>query len=307
MLYAGELAAFGTVLCWTVGSQCFEAASKKAGSLSVNLIRLIMAFLLFCLTVAFTRGELIPSDFPPDAWKWLIISGLIGFTFGDMCLFSAFVEIGPRVSMLIMTLTAPIAAFIGWTFLAEDYSARQWAGVAVTLIGVSWVIIKRNGNNGNNSTNSKLWDREITVKGIMLAFGGAVGQAVGFIFSKVGMMNEGTYLDPFASTQIRSIGGIIGFTVLFFFLGWWPKVRLAIKDLPAMGFTAGGAFFGPYLGVSLSLLALHYTTAGVASTIMSLVPITLIPFAIFLHKERVGIHGFLGAVVAITGVLMLIN
>ena len=306
MIYAGELAALGTVLCWTLGSQFFEAAGKRAGSLSVNLVRLIIAFFLFCITLAVTRGEIIPMDFPAEAWKWLIISGLIGFSFGDMCLFTAFVEIGPRVSMLIMTLTAPITALLGWAFLEEVYSPRQWIGVGITLMGISWVILKRNGKT-NKSKNSKLWDRNITLRGILLAFGGAVGQAVGFIFSKVGMMNGGSYLDPFASTQIRSIGGIIGFTILFFILRWWPKVLLAIKDVPAMGFTAAGAFFGPYLGVSLSLLALHYTTAGVASTIMSLAPITLIPFAIFLHKERVNMHGFLGAFVAISGVLMLIN
>ena len=306
MIYAGELAAFGTVLCWTLGSQFFEAAGKRSGSLSINLVRLIVAFFLFCLTIAVTRGEIIPTDFPPEAWKWLLLSGLIGFSFGDMCLFTAFVEIGPRVSMLIMTLTAPLTALIGWAFLAEAYSPRQWLGVAVTLVGVSWVILKRNGN-GKKSKNSKLWDRDITLRGVLLATGGAVGQAVGFIFSKVGMMNGGGYLDPFASTQIRTIGGIIGFTILFFILGWWPKVLQAVRDLPAMGYTAAGAFFGPYLGVSSSLLALHHTTAGVASTIMSLVPITLIPFAIFLHKERVSIHGFLGTFIAISGVLMLIN
>ncbi len=305
--YAGEIAAFGTVLCWTVGSQCFEAAGKRIGSLSVNMIRLIIAFFLFCATLAITRGELIPGDFPASAWKWLIISGLIGFTFGDMCLFSAFVRIGPRLSMLLMTLTAPITAFLGWAFLNEKYTKWQWMGVLVTLIGVSWVILKRNGKPGSKNGKNKLLEREITWKGILLGFGGAIGQAVGFIISKVGMMDGNSYLDPFAATQIRVIGGTGGFIVLFFILGWWPNVIRSTKNIPAVGLAAAGAFLGPFLGVSLSLLALHYTTAGVASTIMSLVPITLIPFAIFLHKEHVSIHGFIGTIVAIFGVLMLIN
>jgi drug/metabolite transporter (DMT)-like permease len=305
--YAGEIAAFGTVLCWTVGSQCFEAAGKRIGSLSVNLIRLLIAFLLFCVTLFITQGEIVPTDFPASAWKWLIISGLIGFTFGDMCLFSAFVRIGPRLAMLIMTLTAPITALIGWAFLNEKYSDRQWVGVLVTLIGVSWVILQKNGNNKSRKGAKKVLERDITWQGVMLGFGGALGQAVGFIFSKVGMMYNGTYLDPFAATQVRVIGGTCGFVVLFFVLGWWPNVINSTKNASAIGFTAAGSFLGPYLGVSLSLLALHYTTTGVASTIMSLVPITLIPFAIFLHKEHVSIHGFIGTLVAICGVLMLIN
>ncbi len=310
MIYAGELAAFGTVLCWSIGSQCFEAAGKRAGSLSVNLIRLVMALVLFCITHLVRQGTLIPLGFPESAWKWLLISGVIGFALGDMFLFRAFVEIGPRVSMLIMALTAPITALIGWLFLNEQYTGRQWAGVAVTLLGVSWVILKRNGNNNfsNGKTKkSKLLEREITIRGLILAFGGTLGQAIGFIFSKIGMMHESGYLDPFASTQIRVIGGLAGFMVLFTVFGWWPRILPAVKQKPAMGFTAAGSFLGPYLGVGLSLLALHYTTAGVASTIMSLVPITLIPFAIFLHKEHVSIHGLLGTITAIVGVLMLIN
>lgn len=308
--YAGELAAFGTVLCWTIGSQCFEAAGKRVGSLSVNLARLVIAFLLFCLTLLVTRGELLPLQFPFSAWKWLLISGLVGFTFGDMCLFTAFVEIGPRLSMLIMALAAPITAVIGWLFLKESYTVWQWLGVLVTLIGVSWVILqrKKNGNGGNNANpNRKLFEREITIRGVLLAFGGALGQAVGFIFSKIGMTYEGGYLDPFAATQIRVIGGTMGFVVLFFILGWWTKAFKAMQNKPALGFIAAGSFMGPYLGVALSLLSLHYTTAGVASTIMSLVPIALIPFVIFIHKEHVSIHGFIGTVIAIGGVFILLN
>ncbi len=310
MLYAGELAAFGTVLCWTIGSQCFEAAGKKVGSLPVNLVRLVMAFALFCITQLVRTGDLLPLSFPDSAWRWLLLSGVIGFALGDMFLLRAFVEIGPRVSMLVMSLTAPITALLGWFFLGEHYEPWQWAGVVVTVTGVSWVILKRNGSNNaasKNGTQGKLWDREITLRGMLLAFGGAIGQSVGYILSKIGMMNGDGYLDPFASTQIRVIGGMAGFVILFTVFRWWPRILPAVKQVPAMGYTAAGAFLGPYLGVGLSLLALHYTTAGVSSTIMSLVPITLIPFAIFIHKERVSIHGLLGTIIAITGVIMLIN
>lgn len=306
IIYAGELAAFGTVLCWTLGSLFFEAAGKRAGSMSVNLVRLIIAFAFFCATLSITRGEIFPLGFPASAWKWLLLSGLIGFTFGDTCLFSAFVEIGPRLTMLIMSLTAPIAALVGWIFLDEVYTTWQWLGVFVTLIGVSWVILHGNGNRQAEKT-GRLIEREITLRGILLAFGGALGQAIGFIFSKVGMMNGDSYLDPFAATQVRVMGGTVGLIILFFFFGWWPKIIQSFRDLTTLGLSSVGAFLGPYLGVSLSLLSLHYTTAGVASTIMSLVPITLIPFAIFINKEHVSKHGFIGTVIAIGGVIILIN
>ncbi len=306
--YTGELIAFCTVLLWSVGSQFFEYAGKRIGSLSVNLIRLVVAFLLFCLTMWIVNGEVVPLGFPLRSWKWLLLSGLIGFTFGDMCLFRAFVEIGPRLAMLIMSLSAPLTALIGWLFLKESYQPVQWLGLFVTLCGVGWVLIKQKGSSGlRDGKSNGLLERRISFRGLMIAFGGAVGQAIGYIMSKIGMMDGNTYLDPFASTQIRVIGGTLGFAVLFFILGWWPKVIQSTKDTKSVLFSALGGFLGPFLGVSLSLMALHYTSAGVASTIMSLTPIILIPFAIFIHKEYVSIHAAIGTVVAFLGIVLLIG
>lgn len=300
--YIGELAAFGTALCWTFGSQFFEAAGKRVGTLSVNLIRLLLALLLFCILSLFTRGNLFPVDFPLHAWIWLGLSGLIGFALGDLFLFKAFVEIGPRLSMLIMTLTAPISALLGLTFLGEIYSLQQWVGMLVTLMGVSWVILERSNNNQNNN---KRKVRQVTKSGIIYAFLGTLGQATGYVLSKYGMMINNDYLEPFAATQIRVIVGTIGFMIIISLNRSWSKVFIAIKNITAMGFMFGGAFLGPFLGVSLSLLALHYITAGVASTITALVPILIIPSVMYIGKEHVSVRAFAGAIVAVAGVFLL--
>lgn len=300
--YIGELAAFGTALCWTFGSQFFEAAGKRVGSLSVNLIRLLLALLFFIILSLFTKGTLFPVDFPMHAWIWLGLSGLIGFALGDLFLFKAFVEIGPRLSMLIMTLTAPIAALLGLTFLGEIYSLQQWLGMLITLMGVSWVILERS-NNDQNTNKRKV--RQITTSGIIYAFLGTLGQATGYVLSKYGMMINGEFLDPFAATQIRVIVGTVGFMIIISLNRSWSKVFIAIKNTSAMGFMLGGAFLGPFLGVSLSLLALHYITAGVASTITALVPILIIPSVMYIGKEHVSIRAFAGAIIAVAGVFLL--
>lgn len=299
--YIGELAAFGTALCWTFGSQFFEAAGKRVGSLSVNLIRLLLALLFFIILSLFTNGTLFPVDFPMHAWIWLGLSGLIGFALGDLFLFKAFVEIGPRLSMLIMTLTAPISALLGLTFLGEIYSVQQWLGMSITLIGVSWVILERS----NNDQNNKRKVRQITTSGIIYAFLGTLGQATGYVLSKYGMMINGDFLDPFAATQIRVIVGTVGFMIIITLNRSWGKVFIAIRNISAMGFMFGGAFLGPFLGVSLSLLALHYITAGVASTITALVPILIIPSVMYIGKEHVSIRAFAGAIIAVAGVFLL--
>ena len=307
--HVGELAALGTVLCWTVGSQCFEAAGKRVGSLTVNLLRLILAFAAFGITLTLTRGEPIPFDFPARAWIWLSISGFVGFTLGDLFLIRAFVEIGPRIAMLVMSLAAPMAALIGWALLDEHYAPHQWIGMVVTLLGVAMVILERPSNrvpDGVRGDRPVRVVRRVTARGLALAAAGTVGQAVGYVLSKYGMITEGGYLDPFAATQIRVIAGAAGLLPLFHVLGRWGRVRGTLRDGRAMMFMTAGAIAGPFLGVSLSLLALHYTSTGVAATITSLVPIFLIPSVVLLKKEHVSARAAAGAVVAVSGVSLLV-
>lgn len=306
--WAGEIAAFGTALCWTAGSQFFEAAGRRSGAMSVNLLRLILALLLFCMLSQWRHGTLFPLSFPLRAWWWLGLSGIIGFALGDMFLFKAFVDIGPRLSMLIMTLAAPMSAVIGMVFLGEKYQLLHWVGMAVTLGGVCLVILEKPRKTERNqlsgvSSNRRI--RDVTPAGIMMAFLGALGQAAGYVLSKYGMSLENGYLDPFAATQIRVIAGTIGFLGIISLRRSWPAVRKAVTNGPAMGMTFGGAVLGPFLGVSLSLLALHYTTSGIAATITSMVPILIIPFSIFIGHEQVSLRAVWGAAVAVGGVITL--
>lgn len=111
--------------------------------------------------------------------------------------------------------------------------------------------------------------------------------------------------NPFAATQIRIIAGIISFTILFLVLNKWDDLKLAIKDKKTMGKIAVGSIFGPFVGVSLALLSLRYTTAGISATITSIVPVIIIPFSILVFKEIVKLKEIFGSVIAIIGVGML--
>lgn len=138
------------------------------------------------------------------------------------------------------------------------------------------------------------------IVGILLAFGGAVGQGSGLVLSKYGMQD----FDPFAATQIRVITGFVGFAILFFILKRWKKVFSAIKDKQAMTRLSIGAFFGPFLGVSFSLLSVKYTTTGIASTIMAIVPVLIIPPAIIFFKEKITLKEVIGSIIAVGGVAL---
>ena len=292
--HAGELAALATACCWTTSALAFEAAGRRVGSLALNLIRLVPALVLLSLYSWLVRGVAFPVDASAHAWLWLSLSGLVGFTVGDLCLFRAFVRVGARVSMLLMATVPPITTLLGLLIMGELLSARQLLGMLLTVAGVSSVALERRPDAAGQL-------QRLPLDGILLALGGAAGQALGLVLSKLGM---GAY-DAFAATQIRVLAGIAGLSVVFTAIGWWPRVRTALADRAVLVPTGIGAFFGPFLGVSLSLVAIKYTYAGVAATLMALVPVLIIPASVLLFGEKASRAAVLGALVAVAGTALL--
>ncbi len=303
-MFTGEILAFATVLCWTVSVQFFEAASRRVGAIPVNIIRITVALLLFTTLLLIRRGSFLPLQFPAHAWIYLSLSGIIGFFIGDIFLFQSFVEIGPRIAMLIFSLAAPASAVIGYLFLGEIYTMQQWSGMLMTLFGVGTVILEKGGGVRDLQERQR---RHVSPRGVVFAGIAMLGQAVGYVFSKIGMQVETGYLDAFSATQIRALAAFVCFLFYFTLSGRWQKVRLALTDGRAVALTAVGAVVGPFLGVSLSLAVLHYLSVGVASTILSLVPVVIIPFSVFLHKEHVSARAVAGACIAVMGIYFLMT
>lgn len=288
--YYGEMAALATAFCWSITATSFEVAGKKVGSLSLNLIRLFIGMFFLMIFTWIVRGVPIPVDASITTWKWLFASGLIGLVIGDLLLFEAFVRIGARISMLIYASVPPMNALLAYIILGESMTSFQIIGMFVTVSGIAMVILVKD-------TGKKV-KLSHPLAGILLAFGGAFGQALGYIIGKVGLESY----DAFAATQIRLLAGIIGFSLILTFKGKWKNFFAALKEKEAMKFITLGSFFGPFLGISLSLLAIQYTHPGVASTLTSITPVLLIPVAIFIRKETVHFKEFIGAIVALVGV-----
>lgn len=292
--HLGEIAALTTAICWTLTAVAFESAGKKVGSLSVNLIRLFIAFALLSAYTFFTRGIALPIDATGSNWFWLLISGMIGFVIGDLFLFQAYVEIGSRISLLIMSAVPPITAITGYLIMGERIKPLDILGMLITMAGIALVILSRNSE-----------DKKVKLahpaRGLLFAFIGALGQAFGLVFSKFGM---GDY-NPFAATQIRIIAAFIGFSIVITVGKRWREIANAFKDKKAIRNISIGAFFGPFLGVSFSLLAVQHTATGIVSTITSISPILIIPASIMIFKEKMLPKEILGALISILGVILL--
>lgn len=296
--YYGELAALLTAVFWTVTALAFESASRKVGSLSVNLLRLGTAFIFLSVYALVSRGKAFPVDAGAHQWIWLSLSGLVGFVLGDLFLFQSYVVIGSRISMLIMSLAPPMAAIIGWITMGETLTLKQAIAMAVVLAGIVLVVLERQSADENG--NGKRVRFSYPIGGILLAFGGALGQAGGLVLSKYGMAGY----DVIPSVQIRVITGIVGFTVFFALSKKWRNLIEAVQNGKAMRRLLVGAFFGPFLGVSFSLLAIKYTSTGVASALMSIVPVLIIAPAVVVFKEKITAKELAGAIITVVGVAL---
>ncbi len=304
----GEFAALGTASCWTVSALAFETAGKRIGSLATNLIRMALAAVFLTALHAVRQGGLLPLDAGAHAWGWLAISGLVGFTFGDLCLFRAFVHIGPRLASVMMCLAPPFAALLGWLFLGERLGALDLAAMVLIGCGVAGAIAARAPGAPNpvpgaiaaESSSSTPSGHRTT--GLLLGVGGALGQAGGLVLSKIGMGK----FDPFAATQIRVLAGFGGFLLVAAALRWGGRMKTALADRPAVAWATLGAIFGPFLGVGLSLVAVQRTSAGVAASLMAITPILILPVVVLLERERFSFASLGGAVLAVAGVALLL-
>jgi drug/metabolite transporter (DMT)-like permease len=291
--HIGELSALGVAIVWTITALAFEDASNKVGSLNVNLLRLPIALVLLCIFTIFSRGIALPTDATSHQWIWLTLSGLVGFVFGDLFLFKAFTYIGSRFSMLIMTIVPPFTAFIGWLTLNEKLGLFNFLGMFLTIGGIILAV-----NSHKDKATNKFSKK--SVLGIAFAIGGAIGQGGGLILSKIGMQNY----NAFASSQIRIIAGIIGFTTIILIMGRMKECIPALKNKSGMKSILIGSFFGPFIGVSLSLFSIQHTNTGVASTIMSIVPILIIPASVYMFKQKINLAEIIGAILSVSGVAL---
>ncbi|MCU0456372.1 MAG: DMT family transporter [Bacteroidales bacterium] len=291
--HLGEFSALLVAVFWTVSAIAFESASRRVGSLQVNLLRLIIGLIFLSVMTLIRRKMILPLDAGSDNWLWLGLSGLVGFVFGDLLLFKSFTIIGSRFAMLVMTLVPPITAFFGWIILSEKLTLLNLAGITLTLAGIALAVFTRN-ENGDKIT------LKLSPAGILYALGGAVGQALGLVLSKVGLKDY----DPFAGTQIRVIAGIAGFALLVTVMKRWGNIRSALRDTYGMRSLSLGAFFGPFLGVSFSLISVKFAKTGIASTIMALTPIFILIPAYFLYRQKVTLPEMIGSVVSVCGVAL---
>ena len=299
----GEIAALAVSLLWTTCSILFAAAGRRIGSLSVNAYRIIMAVGLLGAAHILRFGTVVPPA-SESQWFYLGLSGIIGLALGDFGYFGALVLIGPRRGVLLMALAPIWSAIAAYLILGEVLGAWTIVGIAVTLTGVTMVVVER-----ENETDENAIPRQRKIYGLLSGLGGSLGQGIGLVISKYGMMeaagHEADPLNPLSATLVRMIVAAAFVWVVVVLSGRARAVARARHDAGAVLRTLAGAVSGPFAGVWLSMVAIMYAQAGVAATLMALMPVMVIPVVRLIYGEKTSMRGILGACTAVVGVAIL--
>jgi len=298
MPYLGEIAALLTAFSWSACALFFTAASRKIGSFSMSHYRMLFGFIMISTAQLISKGTLIPIEISNSDFLLLAASGIVGYFICDTCLFQSYVDIGPKLGILLFNLYPFGSALMARIFLDEVLSFSAWIGMTVTLFGVCFVLI----DGGGEHLKIK---RAHLVRGISLALAAALIQGVSFTLAKPAMATGGA--DPLTATFIRALFGGSSFWLVSMFRGRLGSVLSKFKQRRPILLILAGAVIGPFIGVWLSITALKLAPVGIASTLMSLMPILILPMSALVHKERISWRALVGAAISCAGVAILLN
>jgi drug/metabolite transporter (DMT)-like permease len=300
MTYIGELISIGVAFSWTATALLSEFGSKRLGNLTLNVMRMGLALVFSLVLFMVVTGNPLPPGASAEAAGWMLLSGVVGYVIGDFCLFQCYIIIGSRYGQLFMTLAPLAAALMAWITLGQQMTGMSILAMLITLAGIGISVL---GRGEHHKVGLKL-----PLNGVLFAIGAAMCQGIGLVLSKIGMdhyeatANMPDWLVPFSANFYRCVAGIIGFTLLLYFRKGLDPLREAMHDKKGLAVATATTVFGPFVGVGFSLMAVQYTAAGIASTLMAMTPIIILLPSYWLFHQKITWRAVAGAVISVVGV-----
>ena len=325
---SGEFAGLATSALWVISSLAFAAAGRRMGATRLNLLRSLLAAALLLVLHGFLNGNPWPTIGADRTW-YLAISGLLGLAIGDQFLFAGYVLVGARTTTLLMTLAPTVAASLSWIVFGQTMSLQAIVGMIITLLGVLWVAAER-----PHATSSITPAQQM--KGVWFGAGAALCQGVGMVLASNGLRGD---IDAISAQTVRMSAGAVGIIVIAFIVSRMNQAARNVAQtknarsssdisVDAQSLTATkiiplhvkradaphskaiiamviGTFTGPILGVWCSLYALQKLEVGIATTLMSLVPVMILPVTRITEGRWPSARAILGALIAVAGVAVL--
>jgi len=297
----GELAAFGTSVSWTIGALVMERSVHRIGVMAVNTLKVFFGSMYLSVLALYLNGAAFPTNVSITAWFFIGGSALFGFVIGDYFLFNAYALIGSRLAMLFMSISVPLTAIAAYFIFGEALGPWALLGMALCVSGIAITVVSgKNKQTADTHDGDNKHGRRYA-KGVTFGLLSGVSMAASTLLTKRGAAG----VDPVSATQIRILCACAGFIIFAAVTRKTGEIRSAFGDRYAIGLTAVGGVFGPFVGVGLLLFAIQNADAGIVSTLSSFTPVLIIPPSILLFRKKVSAGEIIGAMIAVSGVALL--
>jgi drug/metabolite transporter (DMT)-like permease len=295
-----ELSGLVAALCWTISSLMAPKLIQRFGTMRFNTIRITIASSILLLICLFFER------FNAALWQHtevVMLSGLLGIFLGDTLLFSAVHRLGPRRTGVLFATNAPMSILLSWLFLNERLSFSQLLACGLVLTGVIIAILfgKRNNHHAWEETKGKL------SIGILMALGGALGQASGALLSKPALLDGA---DPIAVSALRVSTGAIALILAYGLVyrhkqpvGAIPFWQLNRSDFLGV---ATMATIGMVIGMSFLVWGVGNANVGIVTTLSAVVPVLILPGLWITTGQRPALGAWLGAILVVIGATLII-
>ncbi|QPC84918.1 DMT family transporter [Phototrophicus methaneseepsis] len=296
----GELLAVGSAFCLSANSILMTIIGKRFGSVvAVRGMVTIAFFIATCLHLVLV-GLPDLTIFPVEQVIYLMLAGVLAFSFGAVASMMAFVRIGPRLTSLVVALGPIFSSIFAFFIFGEALTLMEMVGIALTLGGIMFVVTEpdKDLDVGTEAIGSRdYW------LGVFFAFCAAILQSLILILNRKGLA---TPIEPITAIWIRLIAG---FAVLWVMTIAQKQVIFSLKTLATsptgLGFLSLSSILGPNMNVFLILSALQLAPVGIVSTLSNLKPIILIPLGYLIFNEHITRRATVGTFVAVTGTVII--
>jgi drug/metabolite transporter (DMT)-like permease len=296
--------AFLTTLLFAVSGVAANRTTRQLGGIEANFYRITLAALLLALW-AHTMG----SGLSGKAFPYFLLSGCVGFGFGDLALYQTLPRLGSRLSVLLVhCLAAPFAALAEWVWLGTGLSGLQIISSLTILAGV---VLALAPSEHLNLSRRMLWS------GLTFGIVAALGQGFGAVLSRKAYQiagGAGEHIDGLSAAYQRIVAGWLVAAVIFAMAKWSNHTLNPYQHAPVeKGRHFGSAWLwvfinalaGPTLGVGCFQWALSTRPTGVVLPIVATTPIAVIPLARIMEGERPPVRSLVGGAIAVTGAVAL--
>jgi drug/metabolite transporter (DMT)-like permease len=297
-LILGQALALVTAVCIAQNSVIYRYLGQRVGSESSAHIRMWLALPLILILTRLIEGIWFPTDWAASSYLALFASGVLGYFVTDLLMFRAFVLLGSRESMVIMTLSPVVTALLSFLLFSERLNALQIIGMTVTIAGVAMMILLDKRGGGPNSTEKQ----EGKAVGVVLAILAAIFQSISLILAKMALHDGG----PASTNLLRNIGGLTAF-ILYYGI-FKRRFTVHVKSFANRRYFFAlvlATLAGPVLGMSSQMKALTLAPVGLVTTITQTSPILLLPYERIVLKRASSKASLTGTILSILGIALL--